>query len=68
LIRKLSDKLVERLVPKTSAKACVGPTAGFFKPCYCIDGTCSWLSRWCDICGGITACGRCEWIEGNCCA
>ena len=74
VLGRLGDRLLARLVPKTVASACEGPSAkvDWFQACYCGDpGTpynCRWVGKICSTCGGITGCGKCgEAIGGNCC-
>lgn len=67
LAGKLSDSLVGRLVPKTTATACMGPTATWLEDCFCGGQTCQWRARLCTNCGGITSCeAGCYHLNGPC--
>ena len=75
VVSRLGDRLLERLVPKTTASAAEGASAeaAWFVACYCGDAgspypgylfPCRWIGKACDS-GGCTACGT--YIGGNCC-
>lgn len=72
VVNRLSDKIVERLVPRTTATACQGPQNGWFQFCRCDGpcdpplGTCKQLWKWCDVCAGITSCSPCDYVMGSC--
>jgi hypothetical protein len=54
----LADRLLQRLLPKTTAAACVAYES-WIQTHYC-SGTCVWVKRWrkCyTTCSGSTACG-----------
>lgn len=71
-LNKLSDRLVQRLVPKTTATACMGPQAGWWRICYCSNPNscpahCRVIYQWCDVCAGITSCTGCDYDFGYVC-
>ncbi|MEJ8634326.1 hypothetical protein ABZY19_02620 [Streptomyces sp. NPDC006475] len=53
--RRLGDRVLERLVPKSAASA----DTTFYEYCYC---TPDWrrIYRLCHVVGGRTSCGKCE--------
>ena len=76
VVSRLSDRLLQRLVPKTTATACVGVQASWTQHCYCADRGSPepydkypnhWISQYCITCGGSAYCGDCNIIEGARC-
>lgn len=69
VLNKFSDKLVQRLVPKTNATACVSPEASWYEYCGCgWDPSLGWRHRWkeCSVCGGVTGCSKCIYATNPC--
>jgi hypothetical protein len=71
VLRRLGDRMLERVVPKAVASACVGAQADWRETCYCDRegylAPCHWIMRWCTTCGGITSCGPCDSLSTRCC-
>jgi hypothetical protein len=79
VVSRLGDRLLQKLVPKTTASACgdASVQAEWFVACYCGDiGSpppgnsfpCRWIGKICGTCGGTSYCGKCgEAVGGNCC-
>jgi hypothetical protein len=58
-LMKFADQMLERLVPKATAKA----DSDYWTPCYCSGGV-KWIKR-CHIVGGTKSCEPCI-IAGGC--
>ena len=59
LVRTISDKLVESLVPTSKAGACIdGAGYQYTKTCYCLGGR-IYRKNCTVLCDGSSSCGSC---------
>lgn len=77
VITRLGDRLLERLVPKTTARAYerAGALPAGYRRCYCGDAgspppgssyPCKWIEKWCDDSGSCTPCFFID-LNSDCC-
>lgn len=73
VVSRLGDRLLQRLVPKTTASACEGASAQaeWWEPCFCGDWNsaypCQVYGRICGTCAGTSYCTTCNIVSTNRC-